>query len=454
MEHFSVIILAAGNGTRMKSSLPKVMHKLSGKPLIGWTIESISDLNPDVIIVVLAAKRSSSSTIKEYLSNSNVNNIDFVYQNDQFGSAHAVMQAEVKLKNYDGCILIINGDVPLFDNSVLLSLMKNNKKTNSSVTILSSKVKNPFGYGRIIKKNGFLERIVEEKDANLSEKRINEINSGVYCFDKNLWKAISIIKPNNIKNEYYLTDAISIIKGFGKNISLVTSKHEIKGINNRIELLQAELLLKTKKINNLLDNGVTIIDSLSVYISIDAKIGVDTVIYPGVFIDINVSISKNCIIKGASYIINSKIGSGSIISYSYIENAIIKKNVTIGPFSHIRHGSIINNNVKIGNFSETKKTILGKNSKISHLSYIGDAKIGENVNVGAGTITCNYDGKKKYITTIGSKSFIGSNVNLIAPVKIGDEVLIAAGSTITNDVPSHKFVIARTKQKIKNRKNL
>jgi bifunctional UDP-N-acetylglucosamine pyrophosphorylase/glucosamine-1-phosphate N-acetyltransferase len=448
MKNFSVVILAAGAGTRMKSSLPKVVHKLSGKPLIQWSIDSAASLKPDNIVVVLG---HGSEKVEKYLSEIGVKNLNFVYQKQQLGSAHAVMQAEKVLKEYNGNILVLNGDVPLIKKATLSSLMKRNQKSGSSVAVLAAEVANPFGYGRIIKKDNFLERIVEEKDADISEKQIKLINSGIYCFDKNLWKALLKVKPTNAKKEYYITDTVAILKSMGKIASLTVTKdeNEVKGINNRVELSQAETLLKDKKIKELLENGVSIVDTNNVYISYDAKIGRDSIIYPGVFIDTSVVLGSNCILKGSSYIINSKIDSGSTISYSYINGAVIGKNVKIGPFSHIRPGSVLKDNVKVGNFSETKKALIAKNSKVNHLSYIGDAEIGEDVNIGAGTITCNYDGVNKHKTIIGNRSFVGSNVNFVAPVKVGENVLIAAGSTVTHDVSSGKLAIARARQEVR-----
>jgi bifunctional UDP-N-acetylglucosamine pyrophosphorylase/glucosamine-1-phosphate N-acetyltransferase len=445
---FSVVILAAGKSTRMKSYLTKTMHTLSGKPLVKWCIDSVSVLKPDKVVLVLG---HDAKVIEESLSESNV---EIVYQKEQLGSAHALMQSEKVLKNYKGNVLVMSADTPLVRSSTLLSLVDNNMKTGASVTVLIAKVENPFGYGRIIKKSETLERIVEENDATLTEKQIKEVNSGIYCFDEYLWVALSKVKLNRVKKEYYLTDTVTIVKNLGKKVSMITAKDscEIKGINNREELAQAENILKTRKINALMCSGVTIIDPKNVYISHDSRIGRDTVIYPGAFIDIGVSIGKNCIIKGTSYIANSKIGDETIVSYSYIDGATIHNKVKIGPFSHIRFGSTLHKNVKIGNFSEIKKAVIKKKSRVNHLSYIGDAQIGNSVNIGAGTITCNYDGFKKHKTVIGSKSFVGSNVNFIAPVKIGSKALIAAGSTITHDVPEGKFAIARVHQEVKHRK--
>jgi bifunctional UDP-N-acetylglucosamine pyrophosphorylase/glucosamine-1-phosphate N-acetyltransferase len=435
----------------MKSSLPKVMHKLSGKPLVKWVIDTVSDLKPDNIILVLGY---GAEIVRKYLGESSVKNLKIVYQEKRLGTGHATMQAEKVLKNYKGNILVINGDVPLIKSSTLMSLINKNRKTGNSVTVLSAEVENPFGYGRVVKNGWLLEKIVEEKDATLAEKRIKEINSGIYCFDKNLWKVLLKLKTDNAKKEYYITDAVALLKKSGKKVSCmaVRDSYEVKNINTRADLCEAETALKNKKIKELLDNGVSIVDSNSVYISYDAKIGADTVIYPGVFIDNGVSIGKNCIIKGASYIKSSKIGNASVISYSYIHSAVVDKKVKIGPFSRIRESSVLKEGVEVGNFSEIKRSVISKNSKIKHLSYIGDAHVGENVNIGAGTITCNYDGIKKHQTVIGSESFVGSNVNFVAPVKIGRGVLVAAGSTVTGDVPSGKLVIARARQELKNRK--
>ncbi|MCL2334739.1 MAG: bifunctional UDP-N-acetylglucosamine diphosphorylase/glucosamine-1-phosphate N-acetyltransferase GlmU [Endomicrobia bacterium] len=453
MKKFSAVILAAGAGTRMKSSVPKVLHKLSGKSLIDWVIDSVESLKPDNIVVVLGHK---AETLEKALAGRNVK---IVYQKEQLGSAHALMQAGKVLKSYNGDILVISGDVPLVKPATLASLLKRSKENKASVTVLTAEVDNPFGYGRIIRgarteAGSALEKIAEEKDASASEKAVKEINSGIYCFDKNVWKALSKVKPNNAKKEYYLTDTVEILKKEGKKAAVcpARSAFEVKGINSRAELEQAEQALLDGKISSLLENGVTVIDRKNVYVSFDAKIGQDTVIYPGAFIGRGVKIGRSCLIKGSSFIENSEIGDNCQISYSYVSGAKTGNDIKIGPFSHIRPGSVLKDNVKVGNFSETKKSVIAKNSKVNHLSYIGDAEVGENVNIGAGTITCNYDGEKKHKTVIGAGSFVGSNVNFVAPVKIGKDVLVAAGSTITHDIPSGKLAIARARQEVKRRK--
>ena len=448
MKGFSAVILAAGAGTRMKSGLPKVVHKLSGKSLINRVIDALLPLKPDNIVAVLGHKSEIVEKALEGL------NVKIAYQKEQKGSAHALMQAQKVLKNYGGKILVLSGDVPLIKTATLAALLKNNNKNGEAVTVLGATVENPFGYGRVIRVGEHFEKIVEEKDAMPEEKAVKEINGGIYCFDKNVWKALSKIKPNNAKKEYYLTDAVEILKKGGKKAGFVLAgdAYEVKGINSRAELVQAGQYLNDKKIKELLDNGVSFISADNVYISYDAKIGQDSIIYPGVFIDSNVEIGKNCVIKGSSYIVNSKISDDSEISYSYVNGAVIGKDAHIGPFTHIRPGSVLKDGVKVGNFSETKKSVIEKNSKVNHLSYIGDAFVGRDVNIGAGTITCNYDGVKKHVTVIGAKSFVGSNVNFVAPVKVGKGVLVAAGSTITKDIPSGALAIARARQELKRRK--
>jgi bifunctional UDP-N-acetylglucosamine pyrophosphorylase/glucosamine-1-phosphate N-acetyltransferase len=427
----------------MKSFLPKVVHKVGGKCILNRVIDTVNTLKPKNVVVVLGHENEK---VEKFLSG--YKGIKIVKQEKQLGSGHAIMQAESIFKNYNGNVLVVSGDVPLIKSSTLKKLINNCEKEKVAAAVLSAEVEEPFGYGRIIRRDGFLEKIVEEKDADSFQKKIREINSGIYCFSKSLWGVLPKIKNNNANKEYYITDAIALLKEQNEKVSVMKTADicEIKGVNNRKELAEIEDILKKRKIENLLENGITIIDKNNIYIADDAKIGQDTKIYPNAFIDRGVVIGENCIIKGNSYIANSKIGNEVIVSYSYIDGAEIKDNAKIGPFAHIRPDTLLKENVKIGNFSETKKSVIGKNSKVNHLSYIGDCEIGENVNVGAGTITCNYDGEKKHKTVIGDNSFVGSNVNFVAPVKIGKNVLVGAGSTITKDVESGKFAIARMRQ--------
>lgn len=428
----------------MNSSLPKVLQELSGKPILQWVIDSISCAKPEHVVIVLGHK---ADMVEAWLKAKGVK-ADVVCQKEQLGSANAVEAARDYFKDYTGDILVLNGDTPLIRPDTLKLLAAQNTSSACSATVLTASASNPFGYGRIIRKGAEFEKIVEQKDASPDELLIDEINAGVYCFDKNLWQALKEVKPNNAKGEYYITDTIAILRAMGKSVGIVKvdDEHEVMGINDRVQLAEACQIINSQTLKNLMKAGVSIMDPQNTYISYDAKIGRDTVIYPNCFIGPNVIIGANCRIEGATSIKNSTIGDNVIIKYSYIDGADISNNVNIGPYSHIRPESVLAENVKVGNFSEIKKSVIETGSKVNHLSYIGDAKVGKNVNVGAGTITCNYDGSKKHQTIIGDNSFVGSNVNLVAPVKIGEQVLIAAGSTITDDVEDKKLVIARSKQ--------
>ncbi|MDR2708744.1 MAG: bifunctional UDP-N-acetylglucosamine diphosphorylase/glucosamine-1-phosphate N-acetyltransferase GlmU [Elusimicrobiota bacterium] len=444
MNKFSAVILAAGAGSRMKSSKPKVLQEISGKPLIKWVIDAISPLNPDKIVIVVGHK---AELVESALAG--IANISFAHQKEQLGSANALESARDLFIDYGGDIVVLSGDVPLIKTQTLKSLLDQHEKDSNSITVLGAKVANPFGYGRIVQNNNEIIKIVEQKDASPDEQKIDEINSGIYCFDKNIWTALSKVKPNNAKNEYYITDTLAILKDMGLRAGLFTisDDKQILGVNDMAQLAQMEAIAQNEKIQELFNSGVKIIDPKNVYISWDAKIGQDTIIYPQVFVSSNVSIGKNCQLMGSCFIKNSKIADDVIIKYSYVDGAQIERGVQIGPFSHLRPQTVLGENVKVGNFSEVKKSVINENSKVNHLSYIGDAEIGKNVNIGAGTITCNYDGSKKHKTIIGDNSFIGSNVNFVAPIKIHEDVLIAAGSTITADVKAGDLAIARSRQR-------
>jgi bifunctional UDP-N-acetylglucosamine pyrophosphorylase/glucosamine-1-phosphate N-acetyltransferase len=348
------------------------------------------------------------------------------------------------------------GDTPLVKNDTVKKLFSYHLKHKNNATVLSGIVENPSGYGRIVRDDkGNVSAIVEEKSATSEQKLIKEINSGIYCFSLDtLWKALSKVKPNNQKKEYYLTDVIYILNqdGYKTDAVSVCSEEEILGVNDRLQLATAGDILRGRKIEELMANGVTIIDPYTTYIDGDVIIGQDTIVKPNTFIEGNVSIGANCVIGPNSVVSESKIADNVVIRYSYVDGAKIENNVKIGPFAHIRPGTVLKEKVKVGNFSEIKKSVIDENSKVNHLSYIGDAVIGKNVNIGAGTITCNYDGKNKHQTILEDEVFVGSNVNLVAPVKIEKGVLIGAGSTITKNVESGKLAIARARQIVINRK--
>ena len=410
------VIMAAGKGTRMKSNKSKLVHKIYDKELVKRVVELAKEVGTDDIVTVVGHLREQ---VKEVLGN----DVKYVYQEELLGTGHAVMQAKKYLEGKKGKVIILYGDVPIIRKETLENLIIKSFKNKEYATLLTAIYENPTGYGRIIRdEGGNIKAIVEEKDANMFEKEIKEINSGIYCFDiEELLSALEKLKPNNVQGEYYLTDVIKIMndKGLKTGAVIVEDNTEILGVNDRAQLELLTRVLRMRINAEHMKKGVTIEDANSTYIHDNVKIGVDTVIHP------------NTTIK---------------------EGVIIGSDCEIGPNAYIREGCIIGNDVKIGNCVEIKKTIIGNRTKVPHFIYLGDAQVGEDCNIGCGTITCNYDGKNKYKTLIGNRAFIGSNVNLVAPVTIGDDTLIAAGSTITDDVPSGKMGIARQRQINKDRK--
>ena len=410
------VIMAAGKGTRMKSNKSKLVHKIYDKELVKRVAELASEVGTDEIVTVVGH-------LKEQVQDVLGDSVKYAYQEELLGTGHAVMQATKYLEGRKGKVVILYGDVPIIRKETIENLITKSFKNKEYATLLTAIYENPTGYGRIIRdEGGNIKAIVEEKDANMFEKEIKEINSGIYCFDiEELLSALKLIRPNNVQGEYYLTDVIKIMndKGLKTGAVIVEDNTEILGVNDRAQLELLTRVLRMRINAYHMRNGVTIEDANSTYIHDNVKIGIDTVIHP------------NTIIK---------------------EGVIIGDNCEIGPNAHIREGCEIGNSVRIGNFVELKKTKVGDRTKIPHFIYLGDTQIGEDGNVGCGTITCNYDGKNKYKTIIGDRAFIGSNTNLVAPVTLGDDVLIAAGSTITEDVPSNNMGIARQRQVNKERK--
>jgi len=382
--------------------------------------------------------------------------IEFVKQTKLLGSGHAVLQVKKNLRNYRGNILVVYGDLPLLTGKTLNRLIQTHYKQDNSLTILGTTLENPSGYGRIIENsNGKGIRIVEERDATPKERKINRVNAGVYCFKaEDLFKAIDKIRPDNRKREYYLTDAVEILGEMGKRVRTVMTKDssEVEGINNRKQLVNVQKYINMKNLERLLLTGVTIVDPPSTFIDFTVKIDRDTIIYPGSTILGKTRIGENCKLGPYAFIQNCQIENGVEVRASFIYGAKIAKGAKVGPFSHIRPGTFVGENVRIGNFCEVKKSKIGRGTKVSHLSYIGDAFLGKDVNIGAGTITCNFDGVRKNITRVGDGTFVGSDAKFIAPVRIGKDAVIGAGSTITEDVPAGKLAIARARQVIKDRK--
>lgn len=446
MKNTIAIILAAGEGTRFNSATPKVLHKVLGKMIIERVAEIVDDGFDKKIIVV----GHKSELVKK---NINDKNVVFVEQIVQLGSGDAVKQTAKILKNFTGDMVVLSGDVPLLKKETVGKLLSVHKKEKAVATVLTCESENPSHYGRIIRNtNGTVKAIVESKDATAEIRKIREINSGIYVFSsKELFSALHEIKNNNSKGEYYLTDVISVFnREKGKVIGYkINDFTEIMGINNRYELSVAENYIRENVLKNLMVSGVTIVNPASVYIEETVEIEKDATIMPSTIIKGKTKIRSGCVVGPFSYIEDCTVGKNVEIRASFVYGAEIADDAKIGPFSHIRKETKVGRYARIGNFSEIKKSTIGENTKVSHLSYIGDSQLGKNINIGAGTITCNYDGKNKSKTEIGDYTFVGSNTNLIAPVKIGKGVLIAAGSTITHDVPDNKLAIARERQIIK-----
>lgn len=440
------IILAAGEGTRMKSKLPKVLHKICGKPLLSHVINAAKASGIDKNIVVIG---NGSDIVRDSIKE----DVYFVEQpigeGVPYGTGFAVMQA----KNYiedDSQVIILYGDTPLITSSTINSIIKFHREGNYDATVLSADFDDPTGYGRIIRdSNGNVAAIVEHKDASEEERKIKEINSGIYCFNgKSLKLALDRLNNNNAQKEYYITDAIEILNGLGQKVGgyKILDSEEIFGVNSRIQLAEAEKIMR-RRINNFhMANGVTIVDPDNTYISADVSIGRDTIIYPGAIIEGKTVIGEDCIIGQNSRIVDSIIGNSVEIQISTILESKIDDNSHIGPYAYLRPNSHIGKNVKIGDFVEVKNSKIDDNSKASHLSYIGDAIVGKGVNIGCGAVFVNYDGKKKHQTIVKDNAFIGCNVNLISPVEIEEGAYIAAGSTITEKVPRGSLSIARARQ--------
>ena len=428
---FSFMILAAGKGTRMKSNKPKVLHEVAGKPIISHIIDKIlsirNNISIDRISVVLGKE---SREIKFYIEN-NYKDIDIIIQNNQLGTADAVLAAESTFKNYKGKLIILCGDTPLITSKLLLDLRKLSK--NFRLGLSGFKAINPKGYGRIVLNNANqVSTIIEENDANNSQKKIDLCNSGMYVADtKLLYSLLSKVKFNSKNKEMYLTDIIYIANKDNIEIGITYNKEvESLGVNDRKGLAMAEKEMQNILREKAMKKGVTLISPETVFFSIDTKISKDVYIEPNVVFGPGVKIGEGVRIK----------------AFCHLEGVTIKKNCTIGPFARLRPGTILEESSKIGNFVEVKKSKIKKGAKVNHLSYVGDSDIGSNVNIGAGVITCNYDGINKNKTTIGNNSFVGSNVSLVAPLKVGSNALIGAGSVITKDVSNNTLAVERNKQ--------
>lgn len=437
------VVLAAGQGTRMKSNLHKLLHPVAGKPMVQHVVDQLQSVHLDEIVTIVGF---GSDQVKEQIGDYS----KFVIQNEQLGTGHAVKQAEDILNAYAGTTIVVCGDTPLITSETYQALLDHHEQSGAKATVLTTNAPDPSGYGRVIRNQaGEVEKIVEHKDANTTERQVNEINTGTYCFDNQmLFQSLQEVSNDNAQGEYYLPDVMEIIRDRGQKVSayLTSDYEETLGINDRVALSQAEKITK-KRINEYhMRNGATITDPDHTSIGPDVTIGRDVVIYPGSVINGTSVIEDQAIIGPNTEIIDCYVGKETVVHQSVAKESSIGERVQVGPYAHIRPEVQIENEVKIGNFVEVKKSTIGTNSKVSHLSYIGDAAIGSNVNIGCGTVTVNYDGNNKHLTTIEDEAFIGCNSNLIAPVTVGKGSFVAAGSTITKQVPQESLAVARARQ--------
>jgi len=436
------LILAAGKGTRMRSKLPKVLHKVGGKAMLQHVIDAAKQAGSAREVVVIG---SGAQLVEQTIAG-----VEFVLQEEQLGTGHAVLSAKENFAESEGTVLILCGDTPLLTSKLLNNFRAAHENSNCAATVLTAKMPDATGYGRIIREeDGTFKKIVEEKDANELEKKIREVNAGAYCFDvRKLFGALEKVKNDNAQGEYYLPDVLTILKDAGEKVGAFTAEYadETLGINSRVQLAAADRIFRMKKNHELMDAGVTIIDPNTTFIDYDTQIGQDTIIYPNTYIEGKTVIGEDCAIGPNIRFTDMKVGNKVTAQFSYCHEAEICDGVTLGPYVHIRPGTTIGENVKIGNFVEVKNSTVGEGSKLPHLQYIGDTDMGSGVNIGCGSVTCNYDGKQKFRTTIGDNAFIGCNTNLVAPVTVEEGAYIAAGSTITKDVPKDNLAVARARQ--------
>lgn len=440
-----IVILAAGKGTRMKSATPKVLHAAGGLALVEHVLRAADALNPATTLLVVG---HLADRVKDALAKRP--GLRFALQEPQLGTGHALLQAEPFLSGARGTVVLLSGDVPLLRPETLVQLVQHHESAGAAATVLTARVSGPHEYGRIVRENGRIAAIVEHKDATPAQRRIDEINSGIYAFAlEPLFDALRSIGSANAQGEYYLPDLVGIYRSLGKVVEtlMLDDARQILGVNSRRELADVSAILKTTKNDALMASGVSLVDPATAYIGPDVEIGADTTIHPNVYLEGRTRIGSNCQIHAGVRIIDSTIDDGAVIhNYCVITESHVAAGAQLGPFAHLRPQSDIGENAKVGNFTELKKTKLGKGSKAPHLSYLGDAVIGEKVNIGAGTITCNYDGTRKSPTVIEDGAFIGSDTQLVAPVRIGKGAYVAAGSSIVEDVPAGALGIARGKQ--------
>jgi bifunctional UDP-N-acetylglucosamine pyrophosphorylase/glucosamine-1-phosphate N-acetyltransferase len=439
------VILAAGLGTRMKSGVPKVLHRICGVTMLDSVVGAAGKVNPERVVVVAGAY------IDEIKKSLEAEEVVFAHQKEAKGTGHALMCARAALRDFRGTVVVLNGDTPLIGHATIKRFLRLHLKGKNAVSVLSFRAKHPEGYGRIVRDAaGRVSAIVEEKDADPAQKRICEVNSGVYAFEYGALALLDSLRMNRAKGEYYLTDVVAEAakRGIGPSAYCIGAEEEFMGVNTREELALAALLMRESIVKKWAGRGINFIDPGSVFIHAGVSIGRDATIYPNVHLEGRTRIGSGATIFPNVRILDSEIGPGAVIKDStVIEDSKVMDRAAVGPFAHLRPGSVVGAEARVGNFVELKKAVIGKASKASHLSYLGDTVIGRRVNVGAGTITCNYDGVNKHKTVLGDGVFVGSDTQFVAPVKIGRGAYIGAGSTITEDVPPGALALSRSRQK-------
>ncbi|MDD6133353.1 MAG: bifunctional UDP-N-acetylglucosamine diphosphorylase/glucosamine-1-phosphate N-acetyltransferase GlmU [Selenomonadaceae bacterium] len=444
MSDLVTVILAAGKGTRMKSKLPKVLHKAAGKSMVQHVIDAAKAAGAKRNIVVTGF---GGDMVREAIGDQ----AEFAQQKEQLGTGHAVMQTADLLKDETGTVMVLCGDTPLLTGDLLKKLFDSHVEAKAKATVLTAIMPDATGYGRIIRTaDGSVQKIVEHKDATEEERQVKEVNSGIYCFEaKALFESLKKVTNDNAQGEYYLPDVLEILQKQGEKIWAVAADdyESTLGINSRQQLAGAEKILRRRKNEELMAEGVTLMDPDTTYVDADVKVGRDTVIYPMTWLEGNTVIGEECEIGPSIRFQNVKAGNHVTGQFTYAHDCELEDGVILGQFTHIRPDTHLAEGVKIGNFVEVKNSTVGKGSKLPHLSYIGDTDMGAGCNMGCGTITVNYDGKTKFRTKIGNDAFIGCNSNLVAPVEVEDGAYVGAGSTITKTVPSNTLAIARARQK-------
>jgi bifunctional UDP-N-acetylglucosamine pyrophosphorylase/glucosamine-1-phosphate N-acetyltransferase len=444
MSALTAVILAAGDGARMRSRRPKVLHELCGRRLIDYPINAAAALGAHLVVVIGRDAEQVSEAVKA------TGDAVLVEQKERRGTGHALLQARGACREDSDVVLVLPADMPLLSEATLRRLVAHHRETGAAVTLLTAELEDPAGYGRVVRENGKPVAIVEHRDASAEERAIREIGTSTYCFDASLlWPALSRVTAHNQQGEYYLTDVIAILRQEGGLVGAVKVEdpHEGLGVNDRRQLAALTAVMRQRVLDRLMVEGVTVLDPASTYVDATVEIGADTVLYPGVILEGRTTIGAECVVGAGSHLSGSRLGDRvTLRPYCVLSDATVDDGASLGPFCHLRPLSHVGPAAKIGNFVELKKSRIGAGAKVPHLSYVGDATLGADVNFGAGAITCNYDGAAKHETVVGAGAFIGTNSSLVAPITVGDGAYVGAGSVITRDVPPGALAVTRASQ--------